>query len=176
MRVTGREPWVKAAAAKFRKLSGVKANAATIPGTAKRPKRPRRPKPPSEHEELLWLMLKQANLHTLFEREVYWHDIRKWRSDFGCRHLRILVEVDGATWASGRHNVGRGYEADRTKDNTAQLNGWLALRFSGDQVSRGEAIQTIIAAVNYAERRRVIASGQTQFCLECEKRAREKGA
>ncbi len=68
---------------------------------------------------------------------------RRWRFDCCWDRLKLLVEVDGATWANGRHNRGAGYESDAEKTNEAGERGWLVLRFTGAMVKDGRAIAQI---------------------------------
>lgn len=80
-----------------------------------------------------------------FQREVKFHETRKWRFDFLIG--KVAVEVDGAIWKAGRHTRGAGWEKDAEKLNEATLMGFKVLRFSTGQVKRGEAIATIRRAV-----------------------------
>ena len=69
----------------------------------------------------------------------------KW--DFGWESRRVLVEVQGGTYARGAHTRGAGYAADRIRSNLAQLDGWLVLEFTGGQVQDGTALDTIKVAM-----------------------------
>ena len=77
------------------------------------------------------------------EREVFFHPTRKWRFDFCYPDLKLAFEIDGATWSNGRHNRGQGYEDDCVKLNEAALLGWTVLRFTGDMVKDGRALQIV---------------------------------
>ena len=68
------------------------------------------------------------------EREYKFHATRKWRFDFAWPYLKIAVECDGGQWlkSGGRHNT----DKDREKLNNAVLDGWLVLRFSGNQIDK----------------------------------------
>jgi very-short-patch-repair endonuclease len=59
--------------------------------------------------------------------------------------MRLAIEVEGGTWAKGggRHNRGTGFEKDAEKYNTAALAGWIVLRFTGNMIKSGLAIQQI---------------------------------
>lgn len=78
-------------------------------------------------------------------REHLFHDTRKWRFDISWPEKRVAVECEGGTWikGGGRHNRPAGYENDCRKYNEAQILGWKVLRFTTNQVMRGEALQTI---------------------------------
>src|SRR5216684_4167184 len=75
------------------------------------------------------------------------HDHLGYRLDFAWPLQKLAVEVDGATWAAGRHNRGGGYEADRRKLNFAVLLGWKVLRFTRSMIESGEALLAIEAAL-----------------------------
>jgi len=77
------------------------------------------------------------------EREVRFHPTRKWRFDFAWREQRLAVEVEGGTWAGGRHTRGEGFAEDAEKYNAAVLLGWSVLRFTSAMVEDGTAVATI---------------------------------
>lgn len=74
-----------------------------------------------------------------WEREFRFCDERRWRFDFAWPDAMLAIEVEGATWSGGRHTRGAGYESDCRKYNTATLEGWSVMRFTGGQVKSGEA-------------------------------------
>ena len=80
--------------------------------------------------------------------EYRFHETRKWRFDFAYPDQQIAIEVEGGTWANGRHTRGKGYEADCEKYNTAALRGWTVLRFTGGMVKNLTAIEMIKEALN----------------------------
>jgi|HubBroStandDraft_1064217.scaffolds.fasta_scaffold01201_15 hypothetical protein len=69
---------------------------------------------------------------------------RRWRADFAiwphdpARHT-ILVEIEGAVWAQGRHTRGSGYVKDLEKYNMAASLGYRLFRFTTEQVLKGYA-------------------------------------
>ena len=144
MRVTGKERWL-------RKIRGIRPDPVLtrvgleLAGLAKRVKRKQ---PPSEHEEILWGLFAQNHIQEHFVRQLKWHPDRKWTADFACERYRVLIEIDGNTWGKGAHTYGHGYDRDREKDCEAQLRGWVVLRFSGNQVRSGYALDTIIRMLN----------------------------
>jgi very-short-patch-repair endonuclease len=72
---------------------------------------------------------------------------RNWTFDLAYVGDALLVEVDGGTFAGGRHTRGLGYEGDREKDNTVQLWGWRVYRFTAQQVKTGQAAATMQVAL-----------------------------
>jgi len=58
---------------------------------------------------------------------------RRWRFDFACVEIATAIEIDGGIWTRGRHSRGTGQVADKEKINTAQLFGWLVLRYTPQQ-------------------------------------------
>jgi hypothetical protein len=63
---------------------------------------------------------------------------RKWRFDVATPD-RIAFEIEGGIWIRGRHTRGKGALADMEKYNTATMLGWRVLRFTPEQVLKGEA-------------------------------------
>src|ERR1019366_4606302 len=71
------------------------------------------------------------------------HIGRKWASDFAWEQHRLLVEVEGATWAGGRHTTGAGFHLDCEKYNKAAILGYTVLRFDSNMVKDGTAVAVI---------------------------------
>lgn len=78
-----------------------------------------------------------------FEREFRFHPVRKWRFDFAHVLLKVAVECEGGIFSGGRHTRGKGFVGDMEKYNTAAAMGWLVLRFSTEQIRKGEAIDHV---------------------------------
>lgn len=95
----------------------------------------------SQAEFLLAEQLRRAGIP--FEAEYRFHPERKWRFDFALPDRLIGVEVEGGTWAQGRHTRGKGYEDDLAKYNAAAVDGWLVLRFTTSMVEREIALDYI---------------------------------
>ena len=75
--------------------------------------------------------------------EYRFHPSRKWRFDLAWPDRKLAAEVDGGIWVGGRHNRGRGFEADMVKMNAGAVLGWRVLRFSVGMVKSGEALNTL---------------------------------
>lgn len=97
-------------------------------------------------EELLAVHIRADRLPAPV-RELNFHPTRKSRFDFAWPELMLAVECDGGTWSNGRHTRGAGYAADCIKINDAVLLGWRVLRFTGEQIKSGLAIDTIKKAM-----------------------------
>jgi len=96
----------------------------------------------SELEELLaW------NMHCMglpeAVQEYRFHPERKWRFDFAYPEQKIAIEVEGGTWAGGRHSRGAGFQGDCEKYNEAVLLGWKILRFTSGMINSTSAVDTI---------------------------------
>lgn len=76
-------------------------------------------------------------------REYRFHPTRKWRFDFAHPEQKLAVEIEGAIWTQGRHTRGSGFKADMEKYNEAALLGWKVLRFDGEAVRKGLAIEMV---------------------------------
>jgi very-short-patch-repair endonuclease len=96
----------------------------------------------SQLEESLAFQIRAVGLPAP-EREYRFHATRRWRFDMAYPDMRLAIEVEGATWSGGRHTRGAGYEKDVEKYNTAALDGWTVLRFTGNMIKNGMAIQHI---------------------------------
>lgn len=74
---------------------------------------------------------------------------RRWHADFAYPDVMLLVEVEGGTYANGRHSRGREYYRDTVKYNALGIAGWLVLRFTVDAIEGDtqEAVDTIRAAL-----------------------------
>lgn len=103
-------------------------------------------------ELLLEEQLKGAGIP--YEREVRFHDTRKWRADFKvsrgwgwCQECGnqddALVEIDGGTWISGRHTTGSGFAKDLEKLNAAAELGYRVLRYTPAMIEDGSALAQI---------------------------------
>jgi len=68
---------------------------------------------------------------------------RRWRFDLAWPAHKLAVEVEGGTWAGGRHSRGSGYELDVEKYNEATLLGWRVLRVTTHMVTDGRALAII---------------------------------
>ena len=68
---------------------------------------------------------------------------RHWRFDLCWPSEMLAVEIQGGTWAGGRHVRGAGYEEDCEKSNTAVMMGWRLLRVTGAMVRDGRALQYV---------------------------------
>ena len=79
-----------------------------------------------------------------FEAEHKFHPVRRWRFDFAIPEKMLPIEVEGGLFTNGRHNRAAGYMGDMEKYNAAVKLGWRVLRFTPQQVQKGQAILEII--------------------------------
>ncbi|QRH11503.1 hypothetical protein [Vibrio parahaemolyticus] len=98
-------------------------------------------------EQALLFQIKAMGL-ALPEKEYRFHETRRWRFDFAYPEQQLAVEVEGGTWAGGRHTRGSGYEKDCEKYNEAALRGWSVLRFTGSMIKSGKAVGTLKEALS----------------------------
>lgn len=99
--------------------------------------------------------MKRSELEKLFEVQITqdgirkpvlefeFTDVAKYRFDFAWPEAWLAVEIEGATWAGGRHTSGKGFADDCMKYNVATLEGWRVFRFTGDMVREGYARRMI---------------------------------
>jgi len=100
----------------------------------------------SAGEADLQLQLRIAGLNG-WVSEFMFHPTRKWRFDVSFPAAMLAVEVEGGTWAQGRHSRGSGFAEDCIKYNEAVLLGWRVLRFTTAQVQDGTALRYIEKAL-----------------------------
>lgn len=72
---------------------------------------------------------------------------RRFRWDFAWPEYGVCLELQGGVWRSGAHNRGQGVTRDAEKSSLAQLNGWLQITVTPDQVQSGVAVGQVIAAL-----------------------------
>lgn len=100
----------------------------------------------SKLEETLALHIRAEGLEEP-EREHRFAPPRRFRFDFAWPHKKLAVECEGGAWTRGRHTRPQGFINDCEKYNLATLNGWRVLRFTGEHIKSGEAIDTIKRAI-----------------------------
>lgn len=88
------------------------------------------------------------------EREYRFDAVRRWRIDFAWPAFKLAVEVEGLTYAGGRHQRIQGFERDEEKYNALQLAGWTLLRFSGAAIRSAFAVRAIAVALERAAKPR----------------------
>ncbi len=96
---------------------------------------------------LLVIQLKTLDLpQPVFEHR--FHPVRRFRFDLAFEAQKVAIEIDGATFAAGRHVRGAGHLSDAVKRNLATELGWRVLTYVPRQIESGEAIQQIARVLN----------------------------
>lgn len=85
------------------------------------------------------------------------------RFDFAWPGFRLAAEVEGGTWVNGRHQRGKGYEADCFKYNLAVLEQWDVFRFTGAMIESGEALATLEAAFGLRDPKELLTRRQQEI-------------
>lgn len=80
-------------------------------------------------------------------QEHQFHPTRKWRLDFCWPAVKLAVEIEGGAFAGPGHRSVGVFLKNIDKYNALTLLGWRLLRFHGDQVRSGEAVETIRQAL-----------------------------
>lgn len=121
----------------------------------------------SQYEQMLFDQIVAAGLPEP-EREIRFHETRRWRLDIGDRTVKLAVEVEGQVWgrlvkchrcgaqvlkrtksgkmvrvreAGGRHTRGDGFSGDVEKYNEAVLLGWRVLKATPAMIKDGRALE-----------------------------------
>lgn len=119
------------------------------PGVAK-PKGTGQRQAKSELEAMLYMQITMLGLHHgCVAQYRFAAPEREYRSDFAWPAERLLVEVEGAIWSSGKsgHTSGTGVTRDCEKANVATLRGWRTLRFVEKHIRSGQAVRVIAEAL-----------------------------
>ncbi len=78
-------------------------------------------------ERILWFHLRNRKVEGLkFKRQ---HPIGRFVVDFVCTDKKLVIEVDGAT-----HMSEEAIRRDRNRQNWLEENGYVVMRFWGDEV------------------------------------------
>jgi very-short-patch-repair endonuclease len=85
---------------------------------------------PEIRDRIIVKMFQDYNID--FVKEYRFHPLRQWRFDYAVKYYKIAIEIEGATWAKGRHTRGGGYAKDCEKYNNACILGWRVLRYPTD--------------------------------------------
>ena len=93
-------------------------------------------------EEMFALQVKLAGLPEP-AREFMAIPGRRYRWDFAWPDQRVLVELNGGTYAHMGHSTGTGIARDYEKSNLAVLAGWKAFAFDRRMVEAGTALELI---------------------------------
>ena len=75
------------------------------------------------------------------------HPTRKWRLDLAWPDIKLGVEIQGGTWARGKHSRGRGQAEDCQKISEAVALGWSIMTVTTEQVMDLKAHPWIVAAI-----------------------------
>lgn len=101
----------------------------------------------SDAADTLYWQVNMAGLPTP-HREFKFHPTRRWRFDLAFVDAGLLVDVQGATWAQGKHTRGNGYENDCEKMAEAMLMGFRVLWVTSGMVNDGRALALVERAIN----------------------------
>ena len=72
---------------------------------------------------------------------------RRFRWDFAWPEQRVLVEINGGTYAHMGHSTGSGLARDYEKSNLAMLAGWRTFVFDRRMVEAGTALDVTAKAL-----------------------------
>src|SRR5258706_16217910 len=109
-----------------------------------------RKRPPPDYEVELLMQMRAFGLPEPKQQFYFAKALkRRWRSDFGWDEplYMLIVEVEGATFANGRHTRGLGFEADCIKYAEAILMGYRVIRVTGGMVRDGRALDLVRRAL-----------------------------
>ena len=81
------------------------------------------------------------------QRQIHFHDKRRWRFDFAFVEDKLAIEIQGGTWIKGGHNTGYGVTADYEKLRAAQRLGWRVLPYSTEDCKDMVRVVTEVAEI-----------------------------
>jgi hypothetical protein len=94
-----------------------------------------------ELEDTLAAQIRQVGLPEPVREHSFMAPARRFRFDFAWPGEMVAAEVEGGSWSNGAHTRGRHFESDCVKYSEAAIRGWQVLRFTGDMVKDGRAVQ-----------------------------------
>lgn len=80
-----------------------------------------------EKNSLIVLKALQDATGEVWEREYKFHPTRRWRADYACEALRIIVEVNGGNFVYGRHSNALALTKEYEKRANAAALGWVMI-------------------------------------------------
>lgn len=99
--------------------------------------------PKIDRTTLLFLKLLEDRGLPFPQLEYKFHKDRKWRADYAWPQHGVILEVEGAIWAMGRHTRGSGFIKDMEKYNAAALLGFKLLRVTPQALCTAKTIEMI---------------------------------
>lgn len=74
---------------------------------------------------------------------------REYRFDYAIPDYKIAIEQEGGVWAKGNsgHSSGKGIMRDMDKSSLANVNGWILIRRTPDQLLTNETLDLIRKAI-----------------------------
>ena len=63
---------------------------------------------------------------------------RQWRSDIAFPTVKVAIEIDGGTWAYGRHNRASSVLSDMEKGNGYASRGWIVFHCPWEWIDGGK--------------------------------------
>lgn len=78
-----------------------------------------------------------------WQTEFRFHSERRWRFDYANPKHMIAIETEGGAYSFGRHTRGTGFIKDMEKYNSATVIGWRVLRYTPQQMVKGEFIKDV---------------------------------
>jgi very-short-patch-repair endonuclease len=99
----------------------------------------------TEAQANLFIALCRAKLGLIPTREHHFATpCRNWRFDFAWWPARLVaLEVEGGSFAGGRHTRGSGFREDAAKYNHATCLGWRVLRVLPEQLNSPRTFQLL---------------------------------
>jgi len=84
--------------------------------------------------------LSLTSLPEKYIREYKFSPIRQWKIDFFFPRSQLAIEIEGGAWIQGRHNRASSFIADMEKYNEMAKSRIYLMRFTPEQVEKGEAL------------------------------------
>lgn len=106
--------------------------------------------------------LPQSTLHA----EYRFHKKRAWRFDYFLTPEQIAIEIEGATFAQGRHTRGAGFAGDIDKYNTATCAGIAVYRVTTADLTNPDRIVEHLKAIRFMAARRPMKAIYTEAVSE----------
>jgi len=81
-------------------------------------------------------------------------DMQDWRYDFFFPDSKLAVEINGGNWVQGRHTRADALQSEYRKEYASDVCGHVLIKFDGEMVKSGEAIQRTKQMIDLIESER----------------------
>lgn len=97
----------------------------------------------SKLEERFLMLILELAPSIVIVREYAAIEGRRFKFDFWLPESNVLIEIQGGTFTGGRHTRGVGMAADCEKSRLAQMQGYVVLCYTGQQITKSNVTELL---------------------------------